>query len=246
MMQIYNEDCLVTLSKMGNQSVDLVVTSPPYNMRTRVRNGEYAKREKGQHFSKKYEHFGDDLTIGEFYSLHKKVLSELIRVSRVVCYNIQIVTGSKEAFFKIIGEFSEYLKDIIVWDKGHGQPAMHDFVLNSCYELILIFESDKKKGRMIQNAKWERGKMNNIIRIKPSKSKTKGHGAVFPERLVSELILSFSSEGDLVYDPFGGTGTTAKVSQTLNRKWIISEISEEYCKIIKERIRPILIQKKLF
>ena len=99
--KLYNENCLETLAKMPDKFVDLVVTSPPYNMRTRIRNGEYTTREKREHFSKKYKHFGDDLSIDDFYSFHSEVLRELLRVAKIVCYNFQIVTGSKEAFFKI-------------------------------------------------------------------------------------------------------------------------------------------------
>ena len=54
--KIYNMDCLEGLKLLSDNSVDLVVTSPPYNMRTRIRNGEYTTREKSEHFSKKYAH----------------------------------------------------------------------------------------------------------------------------------------------------------------------------------------------
>ncbi len=101
--KIHNECCLDTLKRFEDKSIDLVVTSPPYNMRTRIRNGKYTTREKSEHFSKKYKHFDDALPIEEFYSFHSEVLNELLRVSKIVCYNFQIVTGSKEAFFKIIG-----------------------------------------------------------------------------------------------------------------------------------------------
>ena len=150
--RLYNESCVDTLNRMSDNFIDLVVTSPPYNMRTRIRNGQYSKREKSEHFSKKYNYFNDDLTIDEFYDFHKKVLNELIRVSKIICYNFQIVTGSKEAFFKIIGDFNTYIKDIIIWDKGFGQPAMHENVLNSCFEIILIMESNNDKGRVIKNS----------------------------------------------------------------------------------------------
>jgi len=68
--KLYNENCLETLKRMPDKFVDLIVTSPPYNMRTRIRNGEYTKREKSEHFSKKYKHFSDDLTIEEFNAFH--------------------------------------------------------------------------------------------------------------------------------------------------------------------------------
>lgn len=221
---------------MGNKFVDLVVTSPPYNMRTRIRDGKYTTRGKSEHFSKKYTHFSDDLPIEEFFETHKTILHELLRVSKIVCYNFQIVTGSKEAFFKIIGCFGEYIKDIIIWDKGHGQPAMNEMVLNSCYEMILILEDNGKIGRVIENAQFKRGEMNNIIRTGKPQKIVGTHGASFPESLVSKLIKAFSKEGDLIYDPFMGTGTTAVVAKRFNRNWIGSEITEEYCKIANTRI----------
>jgi len=235
--KLYNENCLETLGKMPDKFVDLVVTSPPYNMRTRIRNGEYTTREKNEHFSKKYKHFSDDLPINEFYSFHTKVLNELLRVSKIICYNFQIVTGSKEAFLKIIGDFNKDIKDIIIWDKGQGQPAMHGQVLNSCYEIILILEDDKKAGRAIQNAKFNRGEMNNILRLGRGKSISNIHGAIYPEMLAGILIKAFSEEGNLIYDPFMGSGTTGIASLKLNRKWIGSEIIEEYCEIANKRIK---------
>jgi len=235
--KLYNENCLETLGKMPDKFVDLVVTSPPYNMRTRIRNGEYTTREKSEHFSKKYKHFGDDLPIDEFYSFHSDVLRELLRVAKIVCYNFQIVTGSKEAFFKIIGDFNRDIKDIIIWDKGSGQPAMHGMVLNSCYEMILILEDDKRAGRAIQNAKFNRGEMNNILRLGRGKSISNIHSAIYPEMLAGILIKAFSEEGNLIYDPFMGSGTTGIASLKLNRKWIGSEIIEEYCEIANKRIK---------
>lgn len=244
--KIYNENCLETLKRMPDKFVDLIVTSPPYNMRTRIRNGEYVKREKLEHFSKKYKHFSDDLPIEDFYAFHSEVINELLRVSKIVCYNFQIVTGSKEAFFKIIGDYNKSIKDIIIWDKGHGQPAMHEQVLNSCYEFILILEDDKKAGRVIQNAKFKRGEMNNILRLGRGKKLNDVHSAIYPEILVYKLIEAFSIKGDLIYDPFIGCGTTAIVSMKTKRKFIGSEISKEYYNIAQKNINLYLSQPLLF
>ena len=73
-----------------------------------------------------------------------------------------------------------------------------------------------------------------------------GHPAIFPEALAADHIRSWSNEGDLVYDCFMGSGTTAKMAMTLNRHYIGSEISEEYCKIIDKRLMPLKTQYKLF
>ena len=65
------------------------------------------------------------------------------------------------------------------------------------------------------------------------------HPAVFPEQLANDHIISWSNEGDIIFDPFMGSGTTAKVAQMLNRRWIGTELSEDYCKIIKDRLENI-------
>ena len=234
--KIYNRDCLEGLKELPNNSVDMVLTSPPYNMRTRVRNGMYTTREKSEHFSKKYRYFGDDLPIEEYYQFHKDVLTELLRVSKIVCYNYQIVTGSKEAFFKLLGDFSDKIKDVIIWNKG-GQPAMHDKVLNSCYEFVVILESDDKKGRVINNSYFGRGMQNNVISGFHKQNNISGHGACFPIDFAKKLITLFSKEGDLVLDPFMGSGTTAVAAKGLGRKYIGFEISEEYVKFAEERLK---------
>jgi len=236
MLKLLHGDCLEKLKDFGNNNVDLVITSPPYNMRTRVRNGKYTTREKSEHFSKKYQFFDDALPIDEFYKLHSEILKELLRVSKIVCYNFQIVTGSKEAFFKIIGDFNKQIKDIIIWDKNTGQPAMHSNILNSCYEFILIMENDSVAGRHITNAKFKRGEMNNILRVKRGKKVDGSHGATFPEELVKELMLAFSNENDFILDPFMGTGTTGIVASKLNRSFIGIELTEEYYNLANNRI----------
>jgi site-specific DNA-methyltransferase (adenine-specific)/modification methylase len=231
---------------MPDKLIDLTVTSPPYNMRTRIRNGKYTTREKSEHFSKKYRHFDDALPIDDFYNFHSEVIKELLRVSKIVCYNFQIVTGSKEAFFKIIGDFNKDIKDIIIWDKGHGQPAMHEQVLNSAYEMVLILEDDKKCGRVIQNAKFKRGEMNNILRLGRGKKVSEIHSAVFPKELPNELIKAFSEPNSIIYDPFAGSGTTGEIAILNNRKCLLSEISSKYCEIINKRLKNVTVQSELF
>ena len=234
--KIYCADCLELMKQIDDNSIDLTVTSPPYNMRTRIRDGKYTTREKSEHFSKKYKHFDDALPIEEFYEFHKKCIEEMLRISKVVVYNFQIVTGSKEAFFKIIGEFNKHIKDIIIRDKGFGQPAMHEKILNSAYEFMLIMENDKKAGRMIQNAKFRRGEMQNILRINRDRSVSDTHSACFPEDLIDIIIKNFSSEWDLVFDPFMWSWTTAKMAKINNRNFIWCDISQEYVDISNKRL----------
>lgn len=72
------------------------------------------------------------------------------------------------------------------------------------------------------------------------------HPAIFPERLVADHITSWSNEGNLIYDPFGGSGTTAKMAHLMNRNWILSEISAEYVELAKKRLHPYLTQLAAF
>jgi len=236
--KIYVESCLDTMKRMADDSVDLVITSPPYNMNLRISNGKYCSRQIVKEISTKYEDFADNLPIEEFYEFHKQVISELLRVSNLVFYNIQIVTGSKRAFFQLIGDFSHNLKEIIIWDKGHGQPAMKEQVLNRRSELLLVFEKDYPISRQFRTATFERGTLNDIWLIKRERKRTGvKHGATFPEQLVELIIENFSKKGDVVYDPFLGTGTTVCVANRLGRAFMGSEISQEYADIALERLQ---------
>jgi site-specific DNA-methyltransferase (adenine-specific) len=233
---IYNENCIETLKKMKDDSIDLVITSPPYNMNLRIRNGQYCSRQIVKEISTKYADFDDNLPIEEYYELHLSILKELLRVSKMVFYNIQIVTGSKRPIFKIIGELNENLKDIVIWDKGYAQPAMAEKVLNRRTELILIFDKENAISRQFEKANFKRGTLDDIWQIKRGKKIHSEHGAVFPEELVYTILNNFSNEGDIVYDPFMGTGSTAVVAKKMNRKFIGSEISKEYLKAANKRI----------
>ena len=237
--KIYNENCMDTMKNMGDGFVDLVMTSPPYNMMTQVKYNKYIKRVSNSHKTNKYIDFDDGLKIDEFYKTHSEILKELIRISKIVLYNFQIVSGSKEAFFKIIGNFNEYIKDIIIWDKERCLPAPGNNILNAGYEIILVIEGDKHLGRTIKNSTFGRCEMDNILRIKRKKLIIDGvkHNASFPEELCDVLIKGFSNEGGLVYDPFMGTGTVAVVAKQNNRNYIGSEISKEYCNLIEKRIK---------
>jgi site-specific DNA-methyltransferase (adenine-specific) len=85
-MKLFNDDCLKVLPTIPDNSIDLVVTSPPYNMRTRVNNGKYTTREKTNHFSKKYKNFDDALSIDDYYNFHKKIINEMLRISKLIFF----------------------------------------------------------------------------------------------------------------------------------------------------------------
>ena len=241
--KIYNESCLDTLKKIPDNFIDLVITSPPYNMNLRIRNGEYGSRQIVKEISTKYEGFADNMPIDDYYEFHSEVLRELLRVSNLVFYVVQVVTGSKRSIFKMIGEFSDNLKDIIIWDKKYAEPAIQKQVMNRRTEFILVFENDYPISRQFRSAPFKRGSLNDIWQIDKNrnngKSKDKSHGATFPEKLVATIIENFSKKGDKIYDPFLGTGTTAIVAKKMKRKFIGSEILKDYCKIAKRKLNEV-------
>jgi site-specific DNA-methyltransferase (adenine-specific) len=105
---------------------------------------------------------------------------------------------------------------------------------------------DEDIGRQI---KAER-KVSNIFAYNVGTSSSKDkvafkHPAIFPEKLVEDQILTWTDEGDLVYDCFMGSGTTAKVAHLLKRRWFGSEISSEYVEISKKRLEPYLKEMDL-
>ena len=230
---IYNESCLDTMKRFEDQSIDCVITSPPYNMNLRIRNGKYCSRQIVKEFSTKYDDFDDNLPIEEFYDLHKSILYEIVRVSKLSFYNFQIVTGSKRAFFKLIGDFNEHTKDMIIWDKCHAQPAMQTKVMNSQFEVLLVL-GDNPISRQFSKCNFDRGTLSNVWYIKKGKRKFKNHRAIFPIALVNEILKNFTNEGDIVYDPFLGTGTTALCCQEMGRKYIGSEKTKETFELAKK------------
>ena len=173
-------------------------------------------------------------------------------------------TSFKQAlYFKEIG-FN--LHDTMIWNKGGFTATGSLSVrYGSVFEYMFVFSKgkpktfnpikDKKKknttgsfhkvirqkngttketGYTKRNAYGQRFNIWDIPAISP-KERT-GHPAQFPERLVKDHILSWSNENDLILDPFMGSGTTAKVAMTNNRKFVGFEISEEYCEIANKRI----------
>ena len=240
--KVIHGDCLEEIRKMEAGSVDCIVTSPPYNMRLRVSKDKYITRENTEHFSKKYSDFDDALTIEDYYEFHKKVIEEMLRVSPIVFYVIAVVTGSKEALFKLIGNFNKEIKDIAIWDKGFGQPAMHDFVMNRGYELVIILESDAGLGRAFRKSYFDRGTMRDIWRLGRGRG-VKGHNACFPEELVSTILEGWTKKGDMVLDPFAGTGTTGVVCKKMDRNYILIEKQERYVELINKRLGEVQCQQ---
>lgn len=245
--KIYNENCLDTMNRMADGYVDLVVTSPPYdNLR------EY----KGYSFP--FEDIAKEL-----FRTVKDGGVVIWVVGDATSSGSETGTSFRQAlFFKEIG-FN--LHDTMIYAKKNFVPLTHNryeqaweymFALskgrpktfNGIREASTTFGNSynfSKKGSNIKEGGFRRRdevvvtaetKLHtNIFFYSTGSSKT-GHPAPFPEELAKDQIETWSNEGDLVYDPFMGSGTTAKMAKYTNRNYIGSEISNEYCEIINKRI----------
>jgi len=236
-IKLLQGNCLDFLVDMPNSEEGIVITSPPYNMNLRIKYGKYLFRSEESKISTKYRSkFDDKMTMEDYYEFHKLVLTELIRTSRVVFYNTGFFTGNKVATFELIGHFSKFLKDIIIWDKKRAQPAMAVGVMNSEFEVILVFEKDNAISRQFKEMNFGRGQLSNVWRIEREMSSDKLHGAIFPQKLVQRIIDNFHLKNEVIIDPFMGTGTTGVVCKRNNIDFVGIELDEYYFENAKRRI----------
>jgi site-specific DNA-methyltransferase (adenine-specific) len=251
--KIYNESNIETMKRMPDGFVDLVVTSPPYDD-MRDYNG----------YSFPFEEIAKEL-----FRVTKQGGVVVWVVGDSVIGGSESGTSFKQAlYFKEIG-FN--IHDTMIYEKSNPIPLTHNRYEQK-FEYMFVFSKGKPKtfnplkektngGVAYYNAKVKEGAARrNGEQIKVSESryryniweycvssndKTK-HPAPFPETLAEDHIVSWSNEGDLVYDCFGGSGTVAKMAHKWKRNWILSEISSEYVQIAEKRIAPYLAQTSLF
>ena len=178
--------------------------------------------------------------VEEYFRFHKKVIHQLLRItSKYIFYIVQPVTGNKRALYKLLGEFHENIKEVIIWNKISGQPAMAQNVMNSVFEYIIVFAKDTNDSisRQFKESNFKRGTLNNVWNIKRKQSVSKEHSATFPEELIDEIIMNFTQENEIILDPFSGTGTTGVSCIKHNRKYIGIELLENYYNISIERLK---------
>lgn len=206
--RIYNEDCLVTMSKMSDRSVDLVFTSPPYN---RERNDVYS-------------HYND--TIKDYLSFLIAFTDECLRVSPTAIINIQSNYYNKIEVNKYIGHYADKINQTFVWTKENPMPAQGKHITNSFEYLFMMGEP------LLSNNNYTKNHLHTAVNPDTNKS----HGAIMNIRVAYFFIDNFTKPGQVIYDPFMGSGTTARACKDLGRSYIGSEISKEYCDLIKQKL----------
>lgn len=231
--KIYCESNLETMARMPDNFVDLVVTSPPYNTGGKsLTTGQF------------YKDYEDDLNSDEYKDFIFNNVKELIRVTKnYVCYNFQILSNNKRIYLEFMNEFKENIKDIAIWKK-QAVAQIQKGKMATGFEFIVILGKDSK-----MNFEYNNFPENNYvpnIQTWHKKESIKGHGATMPVEMARYFIEYFSKEGDIVYDPFMGTGTTAIAAILQKRKYIGSEITQQYIDISNKRLEPHLSQQSLF
>ncbi len=232
--KIHYCNCIEGMKQIEDNSVDITITSPPYNAGKNVRGNFYSK-------------YSDDLNQDDYYDFISGVLRELIRVTKnYVFFNFQILANNKKAYLKIISEFQDNIKEIIIWHKKQVQPAIQPTVLSSAFEFVIVFSdnlkaekrafercffNNREKGQLNKNIIY--GDNSNCEKLDKNKSDNK---AVFPKYFVRWFIDKFSQEGDLILDPFMGSGTTAIVAKENKRNYIGFEIDQNYIKEAQRRL----------
>jgi len=254
-MQLFNDDCLKVLPTIPENSVDLIITSPPYdNMRDYNNSSIWT------------------------FDIFKNIANQLQRVLKdggviVWIVNDTTIKGSetgtsfKQAlYFKEIGL---NLHDTMIWQK-ESNPFTHKNRYINVFEYMFVFSKEKPKttnlikdrknkyggtkkhgnqrekdgtlklpSRMGKQIK-EYGSRFNVWQINSEKQNKTGHPAVFPINLVQDHIKTWSNENDIVLDCFMGSGTTGLACKNLNRDFIGIEIDNQYFDIAKQRIESTL------
>jgi DNA modification methylase len=155
--------------------------------------------------------------------------------------------SNKESVLKVISKYQDNIKEICIWAKTASPPASSERCLSNQYEFILCLSKYDRKGKQFVRAFFDNrsGGQENIanclIRNMQKDNKCPEHKATFPEWLPEFFIKLFSKEGDLVLDPFMGTGTTAYVAKQMQRRFIGFDLSEHYCNFARNRLNQLNI-----
>ena len=242
-MKLLNNNCFDVLDQMisNGEKVDAIITSPPYNMNLRIHSGKYMSRWgwKGNvgSFSTKYETYRDDLPMNEYFKFQDEFISKALQVTDLIFYNIQMITGNKVALFQLLGKYADKIKEVIIWDKIHSQPAMQMGTLNSQFEFIFVFQNSKPYNRSFEDSQFNRGTLPNVWNIKRERNKLIKAG--FPTELVRRILTNFTKPDSIIMDPFMGSGTTGVVCKEMGRNFIGVELDKDLYEKAKDRINAV-------
>lgn len=234
MNNIINEDCLSGMKNLSNDLIDTTFTSPPFN-----KKGLYGKKGVGNQIWKKheidYDEYGDDMSEDQYLLWQKNVLTELFRITKT---NGSLFYHHKNRRFKNkchtpfkFFESTEWnLYQIIFLDRKNS-PNIRNDILVPVSEYI--FWLTKGKPRVYRN-QLDKEYISEVWSVPPVKQ-VFGHPAPSHPVLPENCIKLTTIEGDIVFDPFIGIGTTAEKAKELGRKWLGFELSEKYYNVCVDK-----------
>ncbi len=259
--KIYCENCLDTMNRMPDSFISLTVTSPPY---------DDLRVYKGYHWSLP-ETAATLYRVTKDGGVVIWVVNDKTVNGDETGTSFRHALGFKDAGFKLWDTMIYAKNNPIPGDCGDRYRNVFEYMFafsKGAPKTFNPIEIDAKNpGKAFEQFRLERDGRNYYRGANPivtQETRKAGnifyynvgvngddlsaykHPAVFPEQLALDQITSWSNPGDLIYDCFGGSMTTAIAAHKLGRRWIMSEISEEYCQDGLKRLEPYLAQTSLF
>ncbi len=248
--QILQGDCVQILKTLPEKSVDLIFADPPYFMQTQ---GELL-RTSGEKFSGVEDEWDKFESLQAYDAFCKAWLGECRRVLKD-SGSIWVI-GSFQNIFRlgyIMQDLGFWILNDVIWSKPNPVPNFKGTRLCNAHETLIWCSKSKgakytfnyKTMKHLNGDKQERSVWNIGIcigseRLKGTDGK-KVHSTQKPEMLLEKVILSSSKQGDVVLDPFFGTGTTGAVAKRFGRHFVGIEQDESYAKIAASRIRQVSV-----
>lgn len=241
---IYNENCLLTLKGLFDNTINGIITSPPYNINTERSDCYYNNGYSELDGESEEEYLS--LRLNEF-----KEFSRVLMEDGVICYNISYAKENPILptllVSKVHLETYLTLADIICWKKSHAIPFQTSPTkLSRITELIYIFVKknklhDFRTNKQISKINEKTGQKFyknyvNLIEAKNNDGYKCKLKASFSQELVDKLIHIYFPKDSLIYDPFSGIGTTALSCVKNNCNYLGSEINEEFYNISIQRL----------
>lgn len=224
--KIYCMDCLEGMKQMKSGSVDLVVTDPPYLMQN---IHEYKGNELGKHIIK-YQQPLQEKNLTEGYDI--RILDEIFRVMKAPNIYIWCNIAQVPMYIKYFVLEKKCRMDILIWNKTNPMPLCNNKWLSD-KEYCLYF----RKGAYCQPSGYAEAKTVWYLPANVKDKRAYGHPTVKPLPIIENIIRNSSREGELVLDPFMGSGTTAAASIRNSRNFIGFEKNGEYYQAAMQRIR---------
>lgn len=233
---LLNRDCINVLKKIKDNKIDLIFADPPYflsNNGLTIHSGKIVSVNKGE-WDKK-ENYKD------IHLFTKTWIKECYRILKIG--GSIWISGTQHNIFDIreaLIEMGFKIQNIVIWHKIDPPPLIFKSKFKFSYEFIIWACKDRCKTFNYQDMyKVDNEEMHdvwNIQAVKMNEKKFGYHPTQKPEELLDRIIKATSNEGDMVLDPFMGSGTTCFVAKKLKRNFIGIEKNPEYYKIAKQRI----------